>query len=55
MRRFLRNTASRAVAFGPGNMAQAHTADEFVELGEVFRAAQIVEEFYCLAARLRSG
>jgi acetylornithine deacetylase/succinyl-diaminopimelate desuccinylase family protein len=34
-----------AVAFGPGDIAQAHTADEFVELGEVFRAAQVLEEF----------
>ncbi len=34
-----------AVAFGPGNAAQAHTADEFVELDEVFRAAQIIEKF----------
>jgi acetylornithine deacetylase/succinyl-diaminopimelate desuccinylase-like protein len=34
-----------AVAFGPGSIAQAHTADEFVELSEVVRAAQIVERF----------
>lgn len=34
-----------SVAFGPGNVAQAHTADEFIELDEVFRAAQIIEEF----------
>ena len=34
-----------AVAFGPGDIAQAHTADEFVELAEVVRAAQIVERF----------
>ena len=34
-----------AVAFGPGSIAQAHTADEFVVLGEVFHAARIVEEF----------
>jgi acetylornithine deacetylase/succinyl-diaminopimelate desuccinylase-like protein len=34
-----------AVAFGPGSIAQAHTADEFIELKEVFRAAQILERF----------
>ena len=34
-----------AVAFGPGNIAQAHTADEFVEVGEVLHAARIVEKF----------
>ena len=34
-----------AVAFGPGDIAQAHTADEFIELREVFRAAQILERF----------
>jgi len=31
-----------AVAFGPGHTAQAHTADEFVELEQVNRAAQIL-------------
>jgi acetylornithine deacetylase/succinyl-diaminopimelate desuccinylase-like protein len=34
-----------AIAFGPGNVAQAHTADEFVELDEVFLASQIMEKF----------
>ena len=34
-----------AVAFGPGSVAQAHTCDEFIELKEVFRAAQILERF----------
>ena len=34
-----------AVAFGPGSTAQAHTADEFVELSEVFHAAHVLEEF----------
>jgi acetylornithine deacetylase/succinyl-diaminopimelate desuccinylase-like protein len=38
-------------AFGPGNVAQAHTADEYIELGEVFRAAQIVEKFLLSACR----
>jgi acetylornithine deacetylase/succinyl-diaminopimelate desuccinylase-like protein len=34
-----------AVAFGPGHATQAHTADEFVELEQVFRAAKIAERF----------
>lgn len=34
-----------AIAFGPGDAAQAHTADEFVALDEVFRAARITERF----------
>lgn len=34
-----------AVAFGPGSTEQAHTADEWVELAEVLRAARIVEKF----------
>jgi acetylornithine deacetylase/succinyl-diaminopimelate desuccinylase family protein len=39
-----------AVAFGPGNVAQAHTADEFIELKEAFRAARILEAFLLLPA-----
>jgi acetylornithine deacetylase/succinyl-diaminopimelate desuccinylase-like protein len=34
-----------AVAFGPGNTEQAHTADEWIELAEVYRAARITERF----------
>lgn len=34
-----------AVAFGPGGTAQQHTADEFVELEQVYRAARVVERF----------
>ncbi len=34
-----------AVAFGPGSIVQAHTADEFVECQEVLRAAQVLERF----------
>ena len=40
-----------AVAFGPGDVAQAHTADEFIELDEVFRAAQIIEKFLLTCGR----
>jgi acetylornithine deacetylase/succinyl-diaminopimelate desuccinylase family protein len=34
-----------AVAFGPGNIAQAHTADEYIEWKEVLHAAQVLEKF----------
>jgi acetylornithine deacetylase/succinyl-diaminopimelate desuccinylase family protein len=34
-----------AVAFGPGSAAQAHVADEFIALTEVYRAARIIERF----------
>jgi acetylornithine deacetylase/succinyl-diaminopimelate desuccinylase family protein len=34
-----------SVAFGPGSIAQAHTADEFVECREVLRAMQVLERF----------
>ncbi len=40
------------IAFGPGDAAQAHTADEFIELDEVFRAAQIIEEFLLAGSRV---
>ena len=34
-----------AIAFGPGDVAQAHTANEFVELSDVFEATRVVESF----------
>jgi acetylornithine deacetylase/succinyl-diaminopimelate desuccinylase family protein len=34
-----------AVAFGPGSIAQAHTADEYVEWREVLHAARTLESF----------
>lgn len=36
-----------AVVFGPGDIAQAHTADEWVDLAEVDRAAEILYRFVC--------
>jgi acetylornithine deacetylase/succinyl-diaminopimelate desuccinylase family protein len=41
-----------AVAFGPGSTTQAHTADEWVELDEVFRAAKIIEKFLLAPDRI---
>jgi acetylornithine deacetylase/succinyl-diaminopimelate desuccinylase-like protein len=43
------------VAFGPGSTAQAHTADEFIELAEVRRAEQIVERFLAGCSSCPSG
>jgi acetylornithine deacetylase/succinyl-diaminopimelate desuccinylase family protein len=40
-----------AVVFGPGDMAQAHAPDEFVELAQVEEAARILERFLSAAAR----
>jgi acetylornithine deacetylase/succinyl-diaminopimelate desuccinylase family protein len=40
-----------AIAFGPGDSAQAHTADEFVEMGDVFQAAKVVENFLLSCCR----
>jgi acetylornithine deacetylase len=31
-----------SVVFGPGDIAQAHTADEFVELEQLYLATEIV-------------
>ncbi len=36
-----------AVVFGPGNIAQAHTKDEWVDLGQVGSAAEILFRFAC--------
>ncbi len=36
-----------AVVFGPGQIVQAHTKDEFVELVQVHRAADILFNFLC--------
>ena len=35
------------VVFGPGSIAQAHTADEWVNLGEVEKAAEILRTLVC--------
>lgn len=41
-----------AVAFGPGDIAQAHTDAEFVELSDVYRAADTLESFLMQISRL---
>jgi acetylornithine deacetylase len=46
-----------AVVFGPGDIAQAHTKDEWVELAQVERAAEVLFRFASgmLSARSASG
>lgn len=36
-----------AVVFGPGDIAQAHTCDEWIDLDQVAQAAEILFEFAC--------
>lgn len=38
------------VVFGPGNIDQAHTDDEWVEVTDVVRAAEVLAELACLLA-----
>jgi acetylornithine deacetylase/succinyl-diaminopimelate desuccinylase-like protein len=38
------------VAFGPGNVAQAHTNDEWIALDEVYRTARILENWLLTSA-----
>jgi acetylornithine deacetylase/succinyl-diaminopimelate desuccinylase-like protein len=40
-----------AIAFGPGSTAQAHTADEFIVMSDVFQAAKVVENFLLSSSR----
>ena len=34
-----------AVVFGPGDIAQAHTADEWIELAQIDQAAEVLFQF----------
>ena len=42
---FLNEAGIPAVCFGPGSMAQAHTADEWIELAEIAACAGVLETF----------
>jgi acetylornithine deacetylase/succinyl-diaminopimelate desuccinylase-like protein len=34
-----------SISFGPGSIRQAHTKDEFIEIGELVRGQQVLEHF----------
>jgi acetylornithine deacetylase ArgE len=36
-----------SVVFGPGDIAQAHTADEWIEIGQIDQAAEVLYRFAC--------
>jgi acetylornithine deacetylase/succinyl-diaminopimelate desuccinylase-like protein len=40
----LASAGVRSVVFGPGSIAQAHTADEWIDLSQVYKAAEILVE-----------
>ncbi|MCU0704410.1 MAG: M20 family metallopeptidase [Fimbriiglobus sp.] len=43
----IRQAGIPAVVFGPGDIAQAHTKDEWVELAQVEQAAEVLFRFAC--------
>lgn len=42
---FLNEVGIPAVCFGPGSIAQAHTADEWIEISEIRSCAEVLETF----------
>jgi acetylornithine deacetylase len=42
---FYASTGVPSVVFGPGSIAQAHTADEWVDLDQVEKAAEVYYRF----------
>jgi acetylornithine deacetylase len=38
-----------AVVFGPGDIAQAHTHDEWIDLAEIERASEVLYRFACIS------
>jgi len=42
---FLNRTGTPAVCFGPGSIAQAHSADEWIVTREIEACARILEDF----------
>ncbi len=42
---FLNESGTPAVCFGPGSIAQAHTADEWVSVAEIDTCAQVLTDF----------
>jgi acetylornithine deacetylase/succinyl-diaminopimelate desuccinylase-like protein len=42
---FLNEAGIPAVCFGPGSTAQAHTADEWIEVAQIGKCADVLETF----------
>jgi len=42
---FLNHAGTPAVCFGPGSIAQAHSADEWIDPTEIVRCASVLERF----------
>lgn len=42
---FLNRSGTPAVCFGPGSIAQAHSADEWIAVDEIEACARILEDF----------
>ena len=42
---FLNQSGTPAVCFGPGSIAQAHSADEWIAVDEIYTCARVLEDF----------
>ena len=42
---FLNEAGTPAVCFGPGSIAQAHSADEWIDTSEIVTCAAVLERF----------
>ena len=48
-------TCRDIVVFGPGSIRQAHTADEYIEIDELYKGYQVLRRFLLLTARGETG
>lgn len=44
----LRQSYPNCMSYGPGNLAQAHKPDEYVEIADIERCVQVYRELICL-------